>query len=425
MKHIIYQVLTRLWRNGRFSSWDDASFDYVKSLGAGWIWFTGIPRHASDRDFVKGNPGSPYSICDWKDVNPYLADDPDSRMEEFRDLVTRTHNAGLKVIIDYIPNHVSRDYNGPIRHFDHCDWDWTDTFKNDWSDPATLEAMKDILCFWADLGVDGFRCDMVELVPPEKLHELISFVKSRYPELLFVAEVYEKGNYRRYLDYVGFDLLYDKSGMYDTLRAVCCGHASAWEITRCWQETGDLQPRMLYFLENHDEQRVASPQFAGAAGAAYAAVAVEALFNNASFMLYFGQETGEDAAEGAEGRTSIFSWCSPRCNSVIEGILNGNEPGPVLERYRSLLAYAAQPLFSEGGNWDLCYFNQGSAGFNPERHFAFIRYTEERTALVFCNFSGEGASVVLRIPDEMQAYTHCSIFAAQAAANDASVYFFE
>ena len=429
MKHIIYQVLTRLWRNGRFSAWDDASFDYVKSLGAGWIWYTGIPRHASGQDFVKGDPGSPYSICDWKDVNPYLADDPERRLEEFRGLVARTHRAGLKLIIDYIPNHVSRDYSGPIRHFDYCDWDWTDTYKNDWGDPATIEAMKDILCWWASMGVDGFRCDMVELVPPERLREVIASVRARYPELLFVAEVYEKRNYGCYLVYVGFDLLYDKSGMYDTLRAVVCSGESAQAVTRCWQETGGMQPRMLYFLENHDEQRLASPQFAGSPETGYAALAAAALFNTASFMLYFGQETGENAAEGAEGRTSIFNWCSPRCNSVIDNILHGNAPdscsAAVLERYRTILGYASQPLFAGGGNWDLGYVNGDSAGFDPARHFAFIRYTDSRAALVFCNFSGEDASAVLRIPAEMQEHTHCGIFPVRAGANDASVYFFE
>ena len=109
-KKIIYQTLPRLWGKGRFSDWDEASFKHLHSLGVDYVWYTGVPRHATGKDFVKGNPGSPYAISDWRDVNPYLADDPERRMEEFDALLARTHAAGFKVLIDYIPNHVAPDY---------------------------------------------------------------------------------------------------------------------------------------------------------------------------------------------------------------------------------------------------------------------------------------------------------------------------
>ena len=252
MKKIIYQTLPRLWGKGRFSDWDEASLRHLHTLGVDYVWYTGVPRHATGQDFVKGDPGSPYAVTDWRDVNPYLADDPERRMEEFDALVARTHAAGFKVLIDYIPNHVAPDYRGGIVHHDYCDGDWTDTRKNDWSAEATRAEMLEILRFWASRGVDGFRCDMVELVPAEGLKALISAVKADFPDLIFVAEVYGKDNYRRYLEDVGFDLLYDKSGLYDTLRAVCCSGATARGITWNWQWLGDMQPRMLNFLENHD-----------------------------------------------------------------------------------------------------------------------------------------------------------------------------
>ncbi len=148
-KQIIYQVLPRLWGRGKFSDWDEASLAYLRSLGVDYVWFTGVPRHATGQPFVKGDPGSPYAVTDWRDVNPYLADNPDRRLEEFDALLARTHAAGMRVLVDYIPNHVAPDYQGPIRRFDWCDGDWTDTRKNDWSASETRAEMLEILRFWA------------------------------------------------------------------------------------------------------------------------------------------------------------------------------------------------------------------------------------------------------------------------------------
>ena len=125
MKNIIYQVLPRLWGDGTFASWDQRSFDYLKTLGVNCIWFTGIPRHASGEAFVKGDPGCPYAVCDWYDVNPYLASDPSRRIEEFRSLVQRTHEAGLRCIVDFIPNHVACNYRGGLALYDWHDGDWS------------------------------------------------------------------------------------------------------------------------------------------------------------------------------------------------------------------------------------------------------------------------------------------------------------
>ena len=278
MKKIIYQIMPRLWGKGVLASCDAATLDYIRSLGVDYVWFTGLPRHATGQPFVKGDPGSPYAVTDWFDINPYLAENPSERMAEFSALVSRTHDAGLKFLMDYIPNHVARDYQGSIVHYDYCDGDWTDTLKNNWDDPRTFDAMLEILRYWASLGVDGFRCDMVELVSSEKLGRLIEAVKTDFPGLVFVAEVYGKENYRRYLD-AGFDLLYDKCGLYDALDWVCRYGGTAESLTWNWQFLGDMQPRMLNFLENHDELRLASRQFLGSASRAYAALAFSLLFN--------------------------------------------------------------------------------------------------------------------------------------------------
>ena len=314
------------------SSVDDATLDYLRGLGISHVWCTGIIRHSTGKPFVKGDAGSPYAISDYYDVNPYLADVPSRRISEFRALVRRVHDHGLKLIIDFVPNHVGCDYSdkhGGIPLYGWHDYDWTDTVKIDYSAPGTWEAMYQIVRFWASKGVDGFRCDMVELVPPEFLKWLIARIKDEFPEIVFIAEVYQKEKYRMYIDDVRFDCLYDKSGLYDVLRAIAAGHGTARAITWNWQFLQDLQPRMLNFLENHDEQRIASPWFAGSPDD-YSALCASLMLNTAPFMLYFGQETGVDASEGHEGRTSIFNFARPAslqrlCDYVHGGSLTAEE----------------------------------------------------------------------------------------------------
>lgn len=405
MKSVIYQVLPRLWGEGTFASWDERAFAYLHSLDVDYIWYTGIPRHASGEGFVKGDPGSPYAICDWYDVNPYLAVNPRSRIREFRDLVARTHANGFKCIVDFIPNHVACNYKGALALYDWHDGDWTDTLKVDWSAPETPAEMEKILRFWAGMGVDGFRCDMVELVDAAALGGVIGAVRKDYPELLFVAEVYSKENYGKYLTLAGFDLLYDKSGSYDILRGILAGERSARELTWNWQSLGDRQGRMLNFLENHDEQRLASEWFAGDAERTWSALAFSMLYNDASFMLYAGQEAGENASEGHEGRTSIFNWCKPASLVSIDRYIHTGKglsrmQKRILSRYRALLDLSARPSFASGGSWDLCYC-QGPA-FNPDRHFAFVRYCGSDAWLVFCNFSAHNVTLTISIPEELR-----------------------
>lgn len=505
-KIIIYQMLPRLWGNiggknikngtlkdngcGKFSSIDTISLEYLRSLGVSHVWYTGIIRHAtaedsdgctpSSADWVKGRAGSPYSIADYYDVNPYLADDPENRMEEFHKLVERTHAAGLKVIIDFVPNHVARDYGRfaaahpsptgmaalgesddksvhwkdsndffyypgiplalPIQNQTYMEMpamasgnsytsspgvnDWYDTIKLNYCDThtETWEKMYDIVNFWAGQGVDGFRCDMVELVPPAFFKWLISRIKKDRPDLLFVAEVYQKTLYSKYIREIGFDLLYDKSGIYDTLRAIVEKNAkdsgvpvedwqSAKRITWNWQSLGDLQPYMLNFLENHDEQRFASDFFGCDARNSYAALYTALYLNNAPFMLYAGEEVGErgmdnEGFSGRDGRTSIFDWWAPSSLTRLYKYIHGEkealapEEETMLDTYRKALKFAAEDnAVSKGTFYDLCYCNYASDGFNPDRHFAFLRDFEDETLLIVCNFSKNDAEMKISIPE--------------------------
>ena len=517
-KPIIYQMLPRLWGNdkvrpkkngtlsdngtGKISDIDAKTLEYIKWLGCSHIWLTGMIRHstqsseegcmASHPQFVKGKAGSPYAICDYYDINPYLADNPEDRIDEFKDLIKRVHEAGLKVIIDFVPNHVARDYGkispaeghpmlgreddksvhwkeeNDFIYYPGCELklptpcpkgmvpyqempamatgnncytaepginDWYETVKINYCDfhTGTWDRMLDIVKYWASMGVDGFRCDMVELVPAEFMKWLIAEVKNEYPSVIFIAEVYKKELYNEYVRNVGFDFLYDKSGLYDTLRTIVEKNVDdngmpveLWQstmgITRRWQFLGDLQPYMLNFLENHDEQRFGSDFFGKDAKNTFAPLYTSLFLNTAPFMIYFGEEVGEKGMDeegfsGRDGRTTIFDWWSigsvRRLRKVIESgdyksldvkalVKAGmkREEAEVFVKFAEATRLASSDTaVTKGTTYDLCYCNLSSDGFDKNRHFAFLRDYEDHTILFACNFSNRGAHIRLTIPE--------------------------
>lgn len=472
------------------SFFDDAVLHRIKKLGVTHLWYTGVIRHASKTDYsaygiprqhpavVKGKAGSPYAIVDYYDIDPDLADNVDRRMDEFEALLKRTHKAGLKVIIDFVPNHVARQYKSikkpegvsdfgetddvnkgfyPDNNFyycpnvpfapyfdlkgevdepyneypakatgnDHFDNrpginDWYETVKLnygiDYCDaggrsyhfspvPDTWHKMKDILSFWAAKGVDGFRCDMAEMVPSEFWHWCIGKIKAEYPNVVFIGEVYNPSLYRSYLG-SGFDYLYDKVGMYDCLCRVLRGESAASDITYQWQAVDDIKDHMLYFLENHDELRLASDFLAADAFKALPAVIVSALLYNNPFMLYAGQELGErgmdkEGFSGMDGRTTIFDYWT--VTSLYHGYVNRHkltsDERRLEKAYSDILNIAAsEKAVSEGSFFDLMYVNPRSSMFEPYSQYAFLRKAGKEVLFVVVNFSDKAVDCAVNIP---------------------------
>lgn len=472
------------------SFFDDSVLRRIKKLGVTHVWYTGVIRHASKTDYsefgipcqhpavVKGRAGSPYAIVDYYDIDPDLADDVDRRMEEFEALLQRSHKAGLKVIIDFVPNHVARQYKSvkkpdgvkdfgetddvnkgfyPDNNFyycpnesfapyfdlkgeaddsyseypakatgnDHFDNhpginDWYETVKLnygiDYCDaggrsyhfapvPDTWHKMRDILSFWAAKGVDGFRCDMAEMVPSEFWYWCIGQIKTDYPDIVFIGEVYNPSLYRSYLG-SGFDYLYDKVSMYDCLCRVIRGESAASDITYQWQAVDDIKEHMLYFLENHDEQRLASDFLSGNAYKALPAVVVSALLYNNPFMLYAGQEFGErgmdkEGFSGLDGRTTIFDYWTVA--SLYNGYVNRrkltSDEKRLQKAYSAILNIAKkEKAVSEGMFFDLMYVNPKSDIFDSHRQYAFLRKADNEVLLVVVNFSDSDVTCGVNIP---------------------------
>lgn len=524
-KLTIYQLLVRHFGNknttnkfygsldengsGKFRDIDDRALEEIKNLGISHVWFTGVIEHATmtdysaygippdDPDVVKGRAGSPYAIKDYYDVNPDLAVDVNRRIDEFEALIARTHGHGLKVLMDFVPNHVARTYASdkkpdgtidlgaqddksrafspqndfyyvpgeafrvPLGYDPGGDGfqsrlkdgrfeefpakatgndvfnaspsmdDWFETIKLNYGvdyandrklhidpTPPIWSKMRDILLYWAEKGADGFRCDMAEMVPVEFWEWVIAEVKAQYPALIFIAEIYNPQAYRTYIEQGRFDYLYDKVGLYDALRKLieddATGHVDS--ITQVWKyESKGFSKHMLRFLENHDEQRIASRFFAGNAWFAKAAMVVSTTLSSGPVMIYSGQEVGEPAVgamgfSGDDGRTTIFDyWGVPHHQRWMNGgAFDGgqlNDDERALRRfYGDLLRIATtHEAIREGNFFELQQGNTWSTGFNGKT-YAFLRYTEKERLLIVANFERRDKEVKVYLPDEVLAH---------------------
>jgi len=509
-KIFVYQILTRLFGNknsrnkphgtieengsGKFNDITDIVLNELKEAGYTHVWYIGALAHASATDYteygiprqfpeiVKGKAGSPYAIRDCYDVDPDLAVNVKKRMQEFEELIARTHNAGLNVLIDFVPNHVARNYRSiakpkhveefgekddtsvvfaPHNNFyylpgqpldlqflrdkgievnyvenpakatgNDCftnkpsEYDWYDTVKLNYGVdylnerrryfdpiPNTWKKMRDILFFWAAKDIDGFRCDMAEMVPLEFWKWVIPQIKAQFPDIIFFAEIYNPSVYRDFLADNTFDYLYDKVGLYDVLRDVACGYRPSSDITFILNAVGDIQHRMINFMENHDEQRIASDFFLKSGEKGKAAMIVTACINVNPVMIYFGQELGErgmdeEGFSGKDGRTSIFDYWS--VDTVRRWNNNGKWNEELLTEeeirlrkfYHKLIRLCnREKALREGLFYDLMYANYENPDFNSMKQYAFVRGDYKDFLLVIANFSNEEEEVTVWIPD--------------------------
>lgn len=508
-KLIIYQAFPRIFTNmtsspvphgtyeqngsGKLNDIKPKLLKSLKDMGINCIWLTGVIEMATKTSFldgkipadnpnvVKGEAGSPYAIKDYYDVAPAIAVDINNRMKEFEECVKRIHNSGMKVIIDFVPNHTARVYHSDsapagIKDFGSDDDiskffahnnnyyyitnqrfapgfdissqgdtpyvefpakatgndcfnafcsqnDWYETVKLNYGfdpgdhsrhfDPVpdTWLKMLHILRFWASKGIDGFRCDMVFMVPDEFWHWAIPQVKADYPDIIFIGEIYDVNLYRRFLDYCGFDYLYDKVNLYDTLVGIERHNMSAAQLSTCWQRVDGIGDSMLNFLENHDEVRFASREFADNPAKVVPYLVISAMLTKGPFMIYYGQELGEMAHDnegfaGDNNRSTIFDYWS--YDTLRRWYDNGKCSVKKLTQHerwlrsvysRVLNLCNEKRAISQGKFFDLMYVNLRNPQFDPHRQFAFLRYDEDEVLLILVNFDNNPKLVGVEIPD--------------------------
>ena len=536
-KEVVYQVFTRLFGNknttnkpwgtieengvGKFNDFTETALQEIKDLGVTYVWYTGVPHHALIRDYsaigisnddpevVKGRAGSPYAVKDYYNVNPDLAVNPENRLQEFEALIARTHKAGLKVIIDIVPNHIARKYEGksnpvgvrdfgadddatveykrdnnfyyiPNTHFEIPDTDkplngeknplidgkfaespakWTGNGsrmakpdRNDWYEtvkvnydirpdgskdfperpagfdtksyqehfdfwkgkdvPDSWDKFKDIALYWTAKGVDGFRFDMAEMVPYEFWSYMNSAIKVNNPDAFLLAEVYNPKEYRNYIHLGKMDYLYDKVETYDKLKDIIQGRSLPDGLSDIQNGMADIEHHMLHFLDNHDEQRLASPEFAGTPQKGKPLMVVSATISTSPTMVYFGQEVGEagneNAGFGTHSRTSIFDYIGvPSHQRWMNG---GKFDGGQLTKdekelrdfYKKLLNFSLNSNALMGKYQEIQTLNrQTTQGYDPGI-YAFTRWSDAQKLIVVTNFSWLTTSnFELKIPSDI------------------------
>jgi glycosidase len=280
--------------------------------------------------------------------------------------------------------------------------------------PPTWIKMVGVLKYWASKGVDGFRCDMAEMVPVEFWKYATEEVKIDYPKTIFIAEIYNPKEYHNYIKVGGFDYLYDKVGLYDALRRLVeqKPEATVEDITKVWQnESGDISQNMLRFLENHDEVRINTPSFAkGDPFAAIPAMVVTATLHSGPLMIYFGQEVGESAddKEGfnqADDRTSMFDFWGVKSHQawMNDGKFDGGKLTPnqkyLREFYGDLLKFVnGSDAVKNGEFYDLQYV-QGE-DYDKKKVYSYLRHTSKQKLLFVCNFNNARQQEInLNIPE--------------------------
>ena len=279
--------------------------------------------------------------------------------------------------------------------------------------PPSWQKFRDITRYWLDLGVDGFRFDMAEMVPVEFWSYLNASIKAHQADAILIAEVYQPQLYRDYIQLGRMDYLYDKVGFYDTLRPIMSGAGSTDELHPVHDQVRDIAPHMLHFLENHDEQRIASPEFAGDARAGMPGMVVSALISPSPIMLYFGQEVGEpgagDAGFGTASRTTIFDyWGVPAHQRWMnggrfDGGRSSDDERALRDFYASLLRFVADSSAVAGEYLELHSLNRGSTADYDDRLFSFARWSESERLIVVSNFSADRTYAPdLELPPSLQ-----------------------
>ncbi|WP_396143898.1 alpha-amylase family protein [Flavobacterium sp.] len=523
-KKVVYQVFTRLFGNtnatnkpwgtieengvGKFNDFTDKALQEIKNLGVTHIWYTGVPHHALVRDYtnigisnddpevVKGRAGSPYAVKDYYNVNPDLAVNPANRLQEFEALIARTHKNGLKLLIDIVPNHIARKYEGknnpkgvkdfgaedkisveydrnnnfyyiPEQHFEvptsddyrplngesnplidakfdeyPAKWtgngsrlakpdinDWYETVKVNygirpdgskdfpelpngfekksykehfdfWKDkdvPSSWKKFRDIALYWTAKGVDGFRYDMAEMVPYEFWSYMNSAIKMKNPNAFLLAEVYNPNEYRNYIFLGKMDYLYDKVETYDHLKAVIQGKTTPDGLTDIQNRMRDIEHHMLHFLDNHDEQRLASSEFAGSGEKGKPLMVISTTLSSSPTMVYFGQEVGEagneDAGFGRRSRTSIFDYVGVpnhqrwMNNGKFDGGQLSKSEKELRDFYKRLLNFTIKSEALMGKFQEIQSVNRQDSSTYGQNVYSFVRWSANEKLIIVSNLS--------------------------------------
>ena len=292
MQGNIYEVNIRQYTEEGTLNAFAKHLDRIKAMGVQTVWFMPInPISKLDR---KGSLGSYYAVSDYTAFNPEYG-----TMDEWKQVVKLIHQKGMKVIIDWVPNHVGadnrwlteqpgffvKDANGNAA----VAFDWADTRQLNYKNPVMQDSMIAAMKFWlTKTGIDGFRCDVAWNVPASFWSKCIPALTKLKPDLFMLAE----GD-SAYLPKSGFDAVYPWH-MFHKMVDVAKGARPAISLDTMLNEIKTMYPAntlQMYFTSNHDENTWNSSDFGTFPGAVHAPFAVftQTMFNSVP-LIYSGQE---------------------------------------------------------------------------------------------------------------------------------------
>lgn len=334
---VIYEVNTRQFTDeGTFRGVND-NLDRLKDLGVDILWF--MPIHPISEKNRKGELGSYYAVKDYKAVNPEFG-----TLDDFKELVNNAHLRGMKVILDWVPNHTGCDNAWVTEHPDYFalneegemfgPFDWTDVYKLDYSNPGTREAMIDAMSFWlTEVGVDGFRCDVAMQVPTDFWNEARPRLQALNPNLFMLAEASVPE-----LEEHAFDMAYNWP-MKDLFNAIAYtsdqyryvpkeGNPHAFPVTKATDIPTLVQQQqneypygayMMNMITNHDLNSWEGTEFERL-GDFVPAFAVLSYTLPGMPLIYTGQEVGMDHAFEFFVKDKAPDWTSNAWTEFYKGL---------------------------------------------------------------------------------------------------------
>ena len=370
----------------------------LKEMGVDIVWL--MPISPIGVDGRKGSLGSYYSIIDYKAVNPEFG-----TMEDFQSFLATAHDLGLKVILDWVANHTSRDANWwkegktdwyvmdestglPI-----VEYDWTDIAKLNYKNEDMRNAMIDALKFWVELGLDGYRCDVAMNVPGDFWKRAWEEVRAINPDVYLLAEGEEQ-----WLHESGFEATYAWE-LHHIFNAMAKGGSETKNVAgdgtiktdaksvadlKEYLERDDVKypaPALrLMFTSNHDENSWAGTEFERMGDAHKTFAALTFVLPKSQPLLYTGQEIGLNR------RLAFFEK-----DSVVE-LVDLEYGKEYRDFYKGLIAFRHNnSALAAGANVAPMVYVENA----PESVLAFSRENEQNKVLCFFNFSAEPQTLTL------------------------------
>jgi glycosidase len=376
---VIYEVYLRSFSQaGTFKGLEDR-LPELKALGVTVVWL--MPIHPVGELNRKGTLGSPYSISDYYAINPEFG-----TLDDFRSLVAATHRQGMKIIVDLVANHTSWDSKLLFEHPEFFtkneegaivapNADWTDVADLNYDSHELRKYMIRMMRYWVeDVGIDGYRCDVAELVPTDFWETARGELDKIKPVMMLAEGTLPEHHVK------AFDLTYAWN-TYDVLSHIIDGETHADVFDGLLQSEANQYPRSalrLRFNTNHDKNAWDAPAVEKFTPAGAKATAVLAFTLPGVPLIYNGEEVGNPKRLSLFEKVDIDWSTGEEFRTLYTALTEMRSAHPALRRGSYI------PLENTGGSKILTFARQSgndavlvAVNFSREQRSASVELTSE------------------------------------------------